>query len=190
MTEPAPELLTRAENACELCKGAEGLQVHELPRSPARGIEAEVLVCEVCAPCLSGGGEVPEGHWYCLQESGWSEVQAVQVAAWRQLHQLTGQPWAEDLLSQIWLPEEVQGWAKPEEIEVEEEVRIADINGTTLEPGDSVTITKDLVVQGGGFTAKRGTLVKNIKMGDDPTHVEGNVNGVAIFIKTCFVKRA
>ena len=189
MTDPSPELLERAAKACELCQAAGELQVHELSGAPESGMEAQALVCETCASGLAGG-EVPEAHWFCLQESGWSEVLAVQVTAWRQLHSLTAQPWAADLLSQIWLPDEVREWAKPEEVEVEEEVQIADINGTLLEPGDSVTITKDLVVQGGGFTAKRGTLVKNIKMGDDPTHVEGNVNGVAIFIKTCFVKKA
>jgi len=189
MTDPSSELLERAAEACELCKSAEGLQIHELSAAPEAGIEAQALVCATCAGGL-GGDEVPEAHWFCLQESAWSEVQAVQVTAWRQLHSLTAMPWAADLLSQIWLPDEVKEWAKPEEVETEEEVRIADINGTLLEPGDSVTITKDLVVQGGGFTAKRGTMVKNIKMGDDPTHVEGNVNGVAIFIKTCFVKKA
>jgi protein PhnA len=47
-----------------------------------------------------------------------------------------------------------------------------------------------LNVKGGGFTAKRGTLVKNIRTGADPTHVEGRVNKVAIFLKTCFLKKA
>jgi len=189
MTDPSSELLARAGSACELCQRPEELQVHEVSGSPEAGIEAQALVCGACAAGLAGG-EVPEAHWFCLQESGWSEVQAVQVTAWRKLHDLTGEPWAADLLSQIWLPDEVREWATPAEDEAEEEVRIADINGTLLEPGDSVTITKDLVVQGGGFTAKRGTMVKNIKMGDDPTHIEGNVSGVAIFIKTCFVKKA
>lgn len=189
MSDASPDLVARASEACELCGGSAGLQAHELAGSPERGIEAEVLVCETCAKGLEGG-EVAETHWFCLKDSAWSEVQAVQVTAWQQLHRLTGQPWAEDLLGQIWLPDEVQAWAKPSEDEQEEEVRIADINGSLLEPGDAVTITKDLVVQGGGFTAKRGTLVKNIKMSNDPTHIEGSVNGVAIFIKTCFVKKA
>ena len=42
----------------------------------------------------------------------------------------------------------------------------------------------------GGFVAKRGTLVKGIRLGEDPTHVEGKVNGTAVYLKTSFVKRA
>jgi protein PhnA len=64
-----------------------------------------------------------------------------------------------------------------------------DSNGTVLSEGDSVTLIKDLDVKGTGFTAKRGTLVKNIHLGDDPTHIEGRVNKTAIMLKTCFLKR-
>jgi protein PhnA len=190
MSDPTPELLQRAGDACELCGRKDDLQGRQVSGSPEAGLDAIVAVCGACQAGLEGG-EPDDKHWFCLKESAWSEVLAVQVVVWRQLHRLTGQAWAEDLLGQIWLPEEVQAWATPEEEEeAQEEVRIADINGTTLEAGDAVTITKDLVVQGGGFTAKRGTLVKNIKMSSDPTHIEGSVNGVAIFIKTCFVKKA
>lgn len=186
---PDAELLARANQACELCSSTDDLQAHEVSGSPDSGLDATVLVCGTCQAGLKGG-ETGDNHWFCLQESAWSEVLAVQVVVWRHLHRLSGESWAEDLLGQIWLPEDVAAWAKPDEDEAEEDVRIADINGTTLEPGDAVTITKDLVVKGGGFTAKRGTLVKNIKMSSDPTHIEGSVNGVAIFIKTCFVKKA
>lgn len=37
--------------------------------------------------------------------------------------------------------------------------------------------------------AKRGTLVKGIRLTDDPEHVEGRVNKVAIVLKTRFLKK-
>ena len=51
------------------------------------------------------------------------------------------------------------------------------------------TASMNLVRAAEKFTAKRGTLVKNIRVGDDPTHVEGRVNKMSIMLKTCFLKR-
>lgn len=65
-----------------------------------------------------------------------------------------------------------------------------DSNGTPLTEGDAVTPIKDLDVKGAGFTAKRGTLVKNIHLTDDPGLVEGRVNGMVIVLETGFLKRA
>jgi protein PhnA len=59
-----------------------------------------------------------------------------------------------------------------------------------LVDGDAVTLIKDLDVKGANFTAKRGTLVKGIRLTDDPALVEGRVNGIAIYLKTAFLKKA
>jgi protein PhnA len=75
------------------------------------------------------------------------------------------------------------------ESEVEEGPQVVDSNGAVLMDGDSVTLIKDLDVKGANFTAKRGTLVKSIRVGDDPTHVEGRVNKMSIMLKTCFLKK-
>ena len=56
--------------------------------------------------------------------------------------------------------------------------------------GDGVTLIKDLDVKGAGFTAKRGTLVRPIRLTDNPEHVEGKVNKMAIVLKTQFLKKA
>ena len=53
-----------------------------------------------------------------------------------------------------------------------------------------MTLIKDLVVKGGGFTAKRGTLVKNIALTSNPKHVEGRVNGTVIVLVAAFLKKA
>jgi protein PhnA len=51
--------------------------------------------------------------------------------------------------------------------------------GAVLVNGDSVGIIKDLNVKGTIFTAKRGTIVRNIRLTGNPEHVEGRVNGTA-----------
>jgi protein PhnA len=37
--------------------------------------------------------------------------------------------------------------------------------------------------------AKRGTTVRNIRVGDDPEYIEGKVNGTSIMLKTIFIKK-
>ncbi|MNH11503.1 hypothetical protein D3C79_710190 [compost metagenome] len=65
-----------------------------------------------------------------------------------------------------------------------------DSNGAVLQEGDSVTLIKDLDVKGGGFTAKRGTLVKGIRLTNNPLHIEGKVNGVQIVLVAAYLKKA
>ncbi len=70
-------------------------------------------------------------------------------------------------------------------------VVVKDANGVTLNAGDSVVILKDLEVKGAGFTAKRGTTVRNITIPQDVEgHIEGRVNGTKIYLKTEFLKKA
>jgi protein PhnA len=65
-----------------------------------------------------------------------------------------------------------------------------DSNGTVLNDGDSVTIIKDLKVKGANVTLKRGTMMKNIRLTNDPEEIEGNVEKVrGLVLKTCFVKK-
>ncbi len=56
--------------------------------------------------------------------------------------------------------------------------------------GDNVIIIKDLEVKGAGWTAKRGTVVKNITFTDNPEQIEGKVNGVKIILLSKFLKKA
>lgn len=69
-------------------------------------------------------------------------------------------------------------------------VEVRDSVGNILQDGDSVTLIKDLDVKGTSFVGKRGTLVKGIRLTDDPTHVEGRVNNIMIVLKTEFLKKA
>lgn len=65
-----------------------------------------------------------------------------------------------------------------------------DANGTTLENGDDVHLIKDLPLKGSSQVYKRGTLVKNIRLTDDPNLVEWGSGKKAIFLKTEFLKKA
>lgn len=71
-----------------------------------------------------------------------------------------------------------------------DEVKVVDSNGTELADGDEVTVIKDLKVKGSSMVVKRGTKVRNIKLSmDDPTHIEGKVDGSSIYLKTEFLKK-
>ena len=89
----------------------------------------------------------------------------------------------------MYMEEDVKAWAE-EGMNEEKQEPTRDANGTILTEGDAVSIIKDLVVKGAGFTAKQGTTVKNIRMvPGDPTHIQGRVNGTMIFIISAFLKK-
>jgi protein PhnA len=115
----------------------------------------------------------------------WSTEPAVQVMVFRLLTKLG----AQDQLDMMYLEDDVKAWAQ-EGLDAENVEPTRDANGTILVEGDSVSIIKDLVVKGAGFTAKQGTTVKNIQMVQgDPTHIQGRVNGTKIFIISAFLKK-
>lgn len=69
-------------------------------------------------------------------------------------------------------------------------MEVKDSNGTLLQEGDSVHIIKDLKVKGSSTILKRGTVVKNIRLTDDPEEIEGRVERTLMVLKTCFLKKA
>jgi protein PhnA len=187
----AVDVLARAGGACELCGASEGLEAVAV--APFDDAEHSVGICGGCAEQVDGAVALDGHHWRCLESAAWSETPAVQVLAWRLLGRLAAEhAWAGELREQIWLDDELRAWAEDEPAEPAEPAPGAgpvDANGTPLASGDSVTIIKSLDVKGAGFVAKRGTLVRNIRVIDDPTHIEGRVNNVSIFLKTCFLKK-
>jgi protein PhnA len=146
----------------------------------------------LCATCLAGaeGTMADAPHWQCLHEAIWSTEAPVQVLAYRLLKALPDAPWARDLLDIAYLEPENLAWAE-EGISDEPEVIHKDSNGTQLSAGDTVVLIKDLPVKGAGFTAKRGTAVRNISLvQDNAEHIEGRVEGQRIVILTKFVKKS
>ncbi|MCO4772470.1 MAG: PhnA domain-containing protein [Deltaproteobacteria bacterium] len=169
---------------CALCSATDALSTFQVPSR-----EEPVTLCGTCRPQVEGAPLDPK-HWYCLQESAWSQEPVVQVVAWRLLHQLRGEGWAAELLEQLYIEDDVLAWAQEAVDDSDDEPSVVDSNGTRLQDGDSVTLIRDLDVKGANFTAKRGTLVKNIRLGDNPGLIEGKVHKVAIFLKTEYLKKA
>lgn len=187
------ELHTRSESKCELCSATESLNVFDIPPSSNGTADEAILICETCLEQIKNTDKIDLHHWHCLNDSMWSQVPAVQVMAWRMLSQLKTEAWAQDLLEMLYLDDETLQWAKAagESESNEDSVIHMDSHGAILQAGDTVTLTKDLNVKGGGFTAKRGTAVRGISLvADNAEQIEGRISGQQIVILTKFVKKS
>ncbi|KEQ16559.1 PhnA domain-containing protein [Endozoicomonas numazuensis] len=180
----------RSNSKCELCSSNDELSIYAVPDSPESSAVSHVLVCRTCLSQINQPENIDTKHWRCLNDSMWSQVPAVQVMAWRILNQLASEPWAQDLLDMMYLEDDIKTWAEAGVSDEEDSTPTLDSNGTRLEAGDTVTLIKDLDVKGAGFTAKRGTTVKNISLTNNPEHIEGRVNGVRIVLVSKFLKKS
>jgi protein PhnA len=185
-------LQDRASHQCELCKSDQNLSMFEVAPIESGNVDKAILICKTCKGQLDTPATTDANHWRCLNDSMWSTVPAVQVVAWRQLKYLSTESWAQDLLDMLYLDEEIAVWAQSglKEGNTENDVICRDSNGTQLQAGDSVTLIKDLVVKGAGFTAKRGTMVKNISLTDNSEQIEGKINGVQLVLLSCYMKKS
>jgi len=186
-------LLQRSDSKCELCTAEQDLSVYNLLPENEDSAEKSVLLCATCLSQISNPETMDTNHWRCLNDSMWNPEPAVQVMAWRLLKHLSTESWAQDLLDMLYLEPEIQSWAEADSLgasSVDDTAPTLDNNGTKLEAGDTVTLIKDLDVKGAGFTAKRGTVVKNISLTDNPKHIEGRVNGVRIVLVADYLKKA
>lgn len=182
-------LARRSKSSCELCGTSTSLHIYAVPPVIDPTIDTCLLICETCQTQLDNPNALDANHWFGLQERIWSEVPAVQVVSWRLLQRLKDQTWVQDLLDQAYLDDAILQWAQSGVGRDAAGTKTFDSNGVTLQDGDTVHIIKDLNVKGTSFTAKRGTLVKDIRLGEDPEYVEGRVNGTVIMLKTCFLKK-
>lgn len=169
---------------CAICGSSEGLQAY--------CVAPKTEEISLCATCRAGVEDGPQEapHWQCLHDAIWSTEPAVQVVAWRLLKGLSGEVWARDLLDIAYLEPEILEWAEAG-LAAEDAPIHRDSNGAVLAAGDTVVLIKDLPVKGAGFTAKRGTAVRNISLvADNEAHIEGRVEGQRIVILTQFVKKS
>ena len=180
------ELESRSGGVCELCGSGEGLSSLEVPPSDGSD-EQSIYVCSNCKMQIERG-ELDETHFNCLNDSMWSETPAVAVMSYRLLSALGRQ----DLVDMMYMEDEVKAWAEAVSIGGKDDALVyKDANGVILAAGDTVVITKDLDVKGTGFTAKRGTAVRNIGLvPNDAEHIQGRVNGVKIHILTKYLKKS
>ena len=76
-------------------------------------------------------------------------------------------------------------------VESSDEQRVVkDSNGNVLVNGDSVILIKDLKVKGSSIVIKKGTKVKSIRIVDGDHDIDCKVDGVAMSLKSEFLKKA
>lgn len=64
-----------------------------------------------------------------------------------------------------------------------------DSNGNVLADGDSVVLIKDLTLRGTSQKIKQGTKVSKIRLTNNPAEVDCKVDGMAIVLRTEFLKK-
>lgn len=179
-------LLQRSNFSCELCGKDSNLSVFAVQPHERNTEDQSVLLCDICLGQVEAPGTINANPWRCLNDSMCSQILAVQLMAWRLLTHLTSEGWPQDLLDMLYLEEDTLTWAKAGDVsghsnssDVEsDETPTLGSNGVALQAGDTVTLIKHLNVKGGGFTAERGTAVRNSSLTSNPEHIEGRVNGV------------
>lgn len=66
---------------------------------------------------------------------------------------------------------------------------VKDAHGNVLANGDCVILLKDLKL-GGSSVLKGGSKSKPIRLGDGDHEIDCKVDGIAVMLKACFVKKA
>lgn len=178
----------RNNTICELCGSTENLELFNIGDGSD---EQSLTLCETCRTQIANPQTLDADHWRCLNDSMWSETPAVAVMSYRLLKALG----ESDLVDMMYLEDDVKKWAdsgllNSTEKSNETNVIHRDNNGTILNEGDTVTLIKDLDVKGAGFTAKRGTIVKNIHLTNDSKFIEGKINGTQIVLVAEYMKKS
>jgi len=185
------ELLKRCNSKCEMCTSEENISSYTVSPKDDSKIENQVALCNSCLEQIEDNEKIDPNHWRCLNDSMWSQEQAIQVLAYRMLHTLKPKAdWAGDLIDMMYLDEDTKAWADSGIIDPENQITHKDSNGHILKGGDSVVLIQDLNVKGSSLTAKRGTAVRRIRL--DPNneeYIEGKVDGQHIVILTKYVKK-
>lgn len=67
---------------------------------------------------------------------------------------------------------------------------VRDAAGNVLADGDSVVLIKDLKVKGAGQTLKQGTVIKSIRLTDDPDEIDCRHEAIrGLVLRTEFVRK-
>lgn len=175
-------------NQCELCGSTDKLETLNIGDGSS---EQSLTLCDTCRTQIANPQTLDKNHWRCLNDTMWSETPAVAVMSYRLLKAL-GET---DLVDMMYFEDDVKAWADSGLLHTTasndgDTVVHRDSNGTILNEGDTVTLIKDLEVKGAGFTAKRGTIVKNIHLTDDAKFIEGKINGTQIVLVAEYMKKS
>lgn len=184
-------LQQRSSATCELCSSTEKLAVYNLPEAKEPNDKLALYACNICVQQMDDADQIDANHWRCLNDSMWSEHDAVKIMAWRMLNRIKAD-WTQDLLGMMYLEDDILELAKAAgdgEPEADQLIH-RDVNGVVLAHGDSVVLIKDLKVKGSSLIAKQGTAVRNIRLDhENETYIEGKVGPTRIVIITEYVKK-
>ena len=71
-----------------------------------------------------------------------------------------------------------------------EAVLVRDASGNVLGDGDSVILIKDLKVKGAGQTLKQGTVIRSIRLTDNPEEIDCRHDAIkGLVLRTEFVRK-
>jgi protein PhnA len=186
------QLLKRSENKCELCGAENNLRTYEVGPQDRYNEDNTVMICDKCEAQILKKEELDSKHWSGLTTSMWSEVPGVQVVTWRMLNRLRNESWASESLDMMYMDDDRLAWAKATgDHDNDSSVDLhKDCNGTVLNTGDTIVLTKSLDVKGTTLNAKLGTVVKNIRLVENNTEqIEGKIEGQVIVILTKYVRK-
>ena len=69
-------------------------------------------------------------------------------------------------------------------------VEVRDASGIVLADGDAVVLIKDLKVKGAGQTLKQGTLIKSIRLTENPEEIDCRHDSIkGLVLRTEFVRK-
>lgn len=83
-------------------------------------------------------------------------------------------------------------WRPASEIAAENAKRmeVRDASGNLLADGDSVLLIKDLKVKGAGQTLKQGTLIRSIRLTENPEEIDCRHDAIkGLVLRTEFVRK-
>ena len=83
-------------------------------------------------------------------------------------------------------------WRPASEIPAEKAARnvVRDAGGNVLADGDSVVLIKDLKVKGAGQTLKQGTVIRSIRLTDNPEEIDCRHEAIkGLVLRTEFVRK-
>ncbi|MBX3581893.1 MAG: alkylphosphonate utilization protein [Rhizobiaceae bacterium] len=69
-------------------------------------------------------------------------------------------------------------------------LEVRDASGNVLADGDSVVLVKDLKVKGAGQTLKQGTVIRSIRLTDNPEEIDCRHESIkGLVLRTEFVRK-
>lgn len=70
------------------------------------------------------------------------------------------------------------------------QAQVRDASGNVLADGDSVTLVKDLKVKGANQTLKQGTIIRSIRLTDNPEEIDCRHDTIkGLVLRTEFVRK-